>query len=346
MVAHLWRLCRHAWYRLPQSRPGHGWSMRGVVVPSPTRPAHLRAWYSGDRFPIISCLCRSQLWCPRRGVPAQGAHISGQVGAACAARHDIPHRTHHQRVWPGGSGRRVKCSRMPGTDSAVSSGKTIRPGTPATGGLVRRPRLWPLPVLRRSGAGCGGSACSATLASHSLFPTTSVASRPGHPLPGLGAPTCPSPFPGGTRGGRYDLSTDRTGRELVVGPGSPPRPHTRATARPGTHTFSGGGGCLLAGNPGVGPPFGQPRAHGGGRIIIINVKGVVGKSVMWRGGREQGVTAQREHTEEASGGHVMPPPSPPLPARHQPGRGGVRPGEGPASPRPDGGSGDGEGGAQ
>jgi len=115
-------------------------------VPPPSRPADLRAWYSGDRFPIISCLCRSQLWCPRRGVPAQGEHPSGQVGAACAARHDIPHRAHHQRVWPGGSGRRLKCPRMPGANSAVSSGKTIRPGTPASGGptqgCVRCPRMW------------------------------------------------------------------------------------------------------------------------------------------------------------------------------------------------------------
>jgi len=134
MAAHLWRLCRHACYRLPHSRPGRGWSMRGVVVPPPARPADLRAWYSGDRFPNINFLCRSQLWCPRRGVPALGAHPSGQVGAACSARHDIPHRTHHQRVWPGWSGRRVKCPRLPGANSAASGGKTIRRGTPAACG--------------------------------------------------------------------------------------------------------------------------------------------------------------------------------------------------------------------
>jgi len=99
MTFHLWRFCNHAWYRLPHSRPGHGWSMRGVVVPAPARPADLRAWYSGDRFPITSSLCRSQLGYPHRGVSAQGAHPSGQVGAACVARHDIPH---HKRAWPGG----------------------------------------------------------------------------------------------------------------------------------------------------------------------------------------------------------------------------------------------------
>jgi len=57
-----------------------------------------------------------------------------QVGVACATRHDIPHRTHHQRVWPGGSGRRVRCPRMSGANSAVSNGRTIRAGIPASGG--------------------------------------------------------------------------------------------------------------------------------------------------------------------------------------------------------------------
>jgi len=98
MAAHRWRLCRHAWYRRPHSRPGHGWLMRGVAVPAPARPADLRAWYSGDRSPITSCLCRSQLWCPLRGAPAIGAHPSGQVCAARAARHDMPHREHHHSV--------------------------------------------------------------------------------------------------------------------------------------------------------------------------------------------------------------------------------------------------------
>jgi len=91
-----------------------------------------------------------------------------QVGVACATRHDIPHRTHHQRVCPGGSGRRVRCPRMSGANSAVSNGRTIRAGIPASGGpglgstsphVSREPR----PVgtgLFGGGAvcSCGGSA--------------------------------------------------------------------------------------------------------------------------------------------------------------------------------------------
>jgi len=145
--------------------------MRGVVVPSPTRSADLRAWYSGDRFPIISCLCRSQLCCPRWGVSTHGAHPSGQVGVACAARHDIPHRLHHQRVWPGVSGRRVKCPRISEASSAASNGRTIRAGIPATGGpglgstsphVAREPR--PVGTGWIGGGavhGCSGSASDA-----------------------------------------------------------------------------------------------------------------------------------------------------------------------------------------
>jgi len=235
MGFHIWRLCRHAWYRLPHSRPGQGWSMRWIVVPAPARHADLRACYFGDRFPITGCLCRSQLWCPLRGVTAKGAHPFGQVGAACAARHDVPHRTHHQRAWPDGSGRRVKCPRMPGDRSTVSRGNTIRPGWGAAAGpglgstfphvardphpvdnrgirggsvvvvvggrQARAPSVScesppgfangdrsaggpPPPVPRRPRTGCGGTACSATRATRSPFPTTSVASRPGFPLPG------------------------------------------------------------------------------------------------------------------------------------------------------------------
>jgi len=82
--------------------------MRGTVVPTPgqgmggrcaSRSARTcQVCYSGDRFPITSCLCRSQLWCPLRDAQAVGAHPSGQVGAAHAARHDMPHREHHQIV--------------------------------------------------------------------------------------------------------------------------------------------------------------------------------------------------------------------------------------------------------
>jgi len=137
--------------------------MRGVVVPAPARPTDLRAWYSSDRFPITSCLCLSQLWCPRRGLPVQGEHPSGQVGVACTASHDIPHRVHHQRAWPGGSGRRVKCQRMPEAKSTVSKGKINRPGWDAVVGpwlgstsphVAREPR----PVGNggsRGGFGCG-----------------------------------------------------------------------------------------------------------------------------------------------------------------------------------------------
>jgi len=55
------------------------------------------------------------------------------------------------------------------------------------------------PVPRRPRAGCGGTACTGTRAIRSLFPTISVASRPGPLLPDPGAPTCPSPSPRGIR---------------------------------------------------------------------------------------------------------------------------------------------------
>jgi len=128
---------RRQWLPASSPLPARAeWSMRGVVVPGPARPADLRAWYSGDRFPITSCLCRSQLWCPLSGVPAIGANPSGQVGAGRTARHDMPQRTHQQTVWPGGSGRGVKCPRMPGANSTVSRGTACRASwvTGGTGG--------------------------------------------------------------------------------------------------------------------------------------------------------------------------------------------------------------------
>jgi len=198
------------------------------------------------------------------------------------------------------------------------------------GGRWHTSRWVSTPVPRRSRAGCGGTACSATRASRSLFPTTSLASRPGLPLPGLGAPICPSPFARGTRGGGVVGAR--------AGPGGDSwwaRVHlhvsTRGQPRGPPPTPFPGGGFLLAGNPGVGPPFRQARAQGGGRIKIINVKGGMGKSVTWRGGRKQRVTAQRERTGEASGGHVLSPPhsAPPLPApAGQEGEGGAGPGRG------------------
>jgi len=63
-------------------------------------------------------------------------------------------------------------------------------------------------------------------------------------------------------GGRYGWSTGPTGRGLVVGPGSPLRPHTRATARAATHTFSGGW-LPTCGKPWGGPSFWTGTGTGG-----------------------------------------------------------------------------------
>jgi len=94
---------------------------------------------SGDLLPITSCLCLSKRWWPLRGGPAVGAQLSGHVAAASRARHNIPHRTHHQRACPGASGCRAKWPRMPGVVRAMSSGRTYR-GTPYSS-------LWPGPGL-------------------------------------------------------------------------------------------------------------------------------------------------------------------------------------------------------
>jgi len=72
-------------------------------------------------------------------------------------------------------------------------------------------------------------------------------------------------------------------------------PHAGSRAARHPHLFREGG-LLLAGNAGVGPHFGQARAHGGGRIIIINVSDVTGGSVTCRGGIVRSVASQREHT--------------------------------------------------
>jgi len=123
------------------------------------------------------------------GVLSAGALPSGQVGATCAARQDMPHRVHTSRVCPGVSGRRVKCPRMPGASSAVSRGRTCRAaplGSVATGpGLgstfphvAREPR----PVsdggsgVGRSARGRGGRASGPNTKRVSAHPPASASS--------------------------------------------------------------------------------------------------------------------------------------------------------------------------
>ena len=141
-----------------------------------------------------------------------------------------------------------------------------------------------LPFPRRPRAGSVGNVCSATRASRSPFPTTSSSSRPGLPLPGRGVPACPLPSPRGSRGGaeRLEQGADRAGTR--GGPGfTSTSPHAGNRAARHPHRFRGGS-FLIAGNPGVGPPFGQARARGGGRIIIIKVSDVKGRPVTTGGG--------------------------------------------------------------
>jgi len=90
------------------------------------RPAPRRTWDSGDLFPITSCRVLNQLWWHLRGGPVVGAQASGHVAAALGARHDIPHRAHHQRACPGVSGCRAEWPRMPGAVRAVSRSRTWR----------------------------------------------------------------------------------------------------------------------------------------------------------------------------------------------------------------------------
>jgi len=80
------------------------------------------------------------------------------------------------------------------------------------------------------------------------------------------------PDQAGTRGGPGFTSTS---------------PHDGNPAALHPHLFRGGG-TLLAGNPGLGPPFGQAHAHEGGRIIKVMEK------TGWDG-REQKVTQTEGH---------------------------------------------------
>jgi len=79
------------------STPGPGMGGRCAVSRFPHLPGPPTL---GHGIPLTAprlragCLCRSQIWCPLRGVPAIGAHPSGQVDAAHAARHDMPHSEH------------------------------------------------------------------------------------------------------------------------------------------------------------------------------------------------------------------------------------------------------------
>jgi len=109
---------------------------RGTVS---IRPALRRCWYSGDLLLIPSCRCLIQLWWPLRGDPAVGAQQSEHVAAACGARDDIPHRTHHQRACPGASGCKAKWPRMPGAVRAMSRGRTCR--------VIPDSSVWPGPGL-------------------------------------------------------------------------------------------------------------------------------------------------------------------------------------------------------
>jgi len=81
---------------------------------------------------------------------------------------------------------------------------------------------------------------------------------------GSRAPTCPSPFPTGSRVGQCGWSTVRIGWGRGAGPGFPPRRRTRATAWPSTHIVSGRGGVLLTGKPEVGLPLALALAYGVG----------------------------------------------------------------------------------
>jgi len=143
----------------------------------------------------------------------------------------------------GGSGVVVVGGRQARKPSLSCESRPVLANGDISAGLHGGP---PPPVPRGSRAGCGGTACTATRAIRSLFPTTS--------MPPVWDLHCRVE---GLQPARCHLQEEfggavwlEHGPDHVAGPGSPPRRRTRATARPSTHTFSGGVAPFFRENPG------------------------------------------------------------------------------------------------